>query len=313
MIGRLSLRRITVLVLILSGFSSFAQVRLTVRAAGRREVLSYASVFNQSRNKLSFSDQNGFVAGSFGSGDSLTISYVGYETLQAVVNREEEQTFLLQESKGLMDGVTISRCKKHRSFDWSNLEGDGSGRKFGGVSWNVEAMNGKMAVLVQPAESGARLEAFSFWLETNFGGPKSALQAPMIFSFYSVNDSTLLPGELISSRRIVYQPKKAGKQTILLDSVRIIIPPSGLYLCLEYVFDERYQWPMRHLDRDKGIDTAYLQYGGRIDGEFSNHFPLAFFNYRKDQWFFPGNRTREHLFQVQGTIRLSLKLEVCQD
>lgn len=178
-------------------------------------------------------------------------------------------------------------------------------------------MNNKYAILLKPGIEGLRLHAFSIWLETGFPEikiwlPKPSISAPIVFSFYSVEDSTELPGELISGQQIIYHPTKEGKQNISVDSLYILVPEEGIYIAFQYVYGEKHLYPQRYIDRKKGIDSIYMAYGARIDGVYSKESPLSFFDFSSNRWVFPGNKDKSIRLKPHGTIKFSARLSSCK-
>ncbi len=292
------------------GNSLYAQVVIHVESSEDHTSLSYATVVNYSKHSLLFADEQGNLSANFQNGDSIGISYVGYDDLDTRFDSTNMQPYSLSSKKQLMQSVRVQSCKKWKNVDYSNLTGDPSARAFGGVSWDKRAMNAKIAVMLKPPGKPGRLNAFSIWLKKNIAAPKISVRAPIKFSFYDI-DVDSLPGELISNRQVIYLPKKEGKQTIRLDSMHLKIPAKGMYLCIEYVMNEKYEWPVRYIDTSKGIDTTIMGYGASLDGIFATDFVVAFYNYYEDSWHFPGNNDRSVLHRIHGSIKCEAEIEYC--
>lgn len=97
-----------------------------------------------------------------------------------------------------------------------------------------------------------------------------------------------MPGELISNVPIFYFPQKSGKQTIKLDSLHIKIPANGIYIGLQYVMNEAYEWKQSFWHKDstgtKIIDSIVYRYGALIQGLRSKDFELVWYNGIKNEW-----------------------------
>jgi hypothetical protein len=285
-----------------------------VKSLDDHRPLSYATVVNLTRNKIFSSDENGLVSANFEIGDSIVVSYIGFQNSRGKINLPGNLTYFLKPLNKFLDPVKIISCKNVETHEYSNLAADTTERKFGGVSWFKSAINAKVAVMLKPGFEDAALHSFSIWLRRGMGTPKSAMKAPLVFSFYNIDDSSLLPGELISNQKVIFYPKKEGRQTIGVDSLHIRIPKAGIYVCMEYVYDEKYQYPMRHIDKEKGIDTLIYAYAGLIDGVFSKDYTLSFYSYLNDSWFFPMKRDKSYVFRERhGTIRFSATLTTCRE
>jgi hypothetical protein len=112
--------------------------------------LSYASIVNHTRHLLLFTDEQGNASVNFENGDSIGISYVGYDDLYFRFDGKNTQPYALRPKKQLMEPVRVQSCKKWKKVEYSNLTG---GRPFGGVSWDRGAMNAKIAVMLNlPAQ-----------------------------------------------------------------------------------------------------------------------------------------------------------------
>lgn len=291
----------------------FAQSPIQVKSFEDLRPLPYASVINLTKRQLHFSDEYGIVSANFEIGDSIFISYVGYQNMKSRIALAGSQTYYLKQSNAVLEPVQIVKCKNVVKHEYSNLISDTSKRKFGGVGWNKRAMNAKVAVMLRPGFDDVSMNAFSIWLKRGMGAPKNAIQAPMIFSFYNIDDSSMLPGELISNQQVIYYPKKEGRQSIRINSLSIRIPKPGIYVCIEYILNDKYQWPMRYVDKKNGIDSIYMQHGGLIDGVYSKDFMLAFYNYESNSWFFAMHRDKSTLLEVHGTIKFSAEITSCKE
>ena len=299
---------LTIIFAFLFGFCC-AQAPIQIKSFEDHRPLPYASVANLTKRQLHFTDENGIVSANFDINDSIFISYVGYQNLKSRIEATGSQIFFLNQSNYVLEAVKIAKCRNVIKHEYSNLA---SGKKFGGVGWNKNAMNAKVAIMLKLESDDFILNSFSIWLRRDNGVPRHAIQAPMIFSFFSIDDSSMLPGELISNQRVVYHPKKEGKQTIQIDSLHLRIPRSGIYVSIEYVFDDKYQYPMHYIE--KGIKILGTGYGGHIDGVLAKgNFTLAFYHYARDRWSFPLHRDESWLSEVHGTIKFSAELTSCKD
>ncbi|MGH2552199.1 MAG: hypothetical protein ACRDEB_00690, partial [Chitinophagaceae bacterium] len=141
---------------------------------------------------------------------------------------------------------------------------------------------------LSPLKANAILKDFSFWIEKVREAPDSSVLTPFLISLYEVSDTTNLPGELISYAPIFYFPKKSGKQTIKLDTLHIKIPYSGIYVSLQYIMNEAYEWKQLFWHKDSAgttiIDSVRYRYGGIIQGLHSKDFDLVWYNGIKDEW-----------------------------
>ncbi len=299
-------------VLFTYAFTASLAQSIKVKSSEGLAPLSFASIVNVSKGKLYFSDQQGNVEGNFEIGDSIFITHVGYKYLRSKI-RHLNEIFSLQQSVASLDTVRIQSCKFFTKEKISNIISDTTSKKFGGVCcWAAGETTAKVAVMLKSNFSERRLHSFSIWLSTAWQ-PKASIQTPMKFTFYSINLSTMLPGELISNQQIIYYPKKEGKQTINVDSINIWIQEPGIYLAMEYIYDKKYEWPQRYIDTLKGIDTVTMRIGSFIDGVYAKDFTLAHYNYKTDYWSFAGYQDKSTLNKASGTIKISAEITRCKE
>jgi hypothetical protein len=291
---------------------SFAQ-QFHVKSLDGLSPLPFASVLNITKGKLHFTNEEGILSTNLEIGDSLLITYVGYKNLRTLVS-QSSQTFLLKQSDAILEPVRVQSCKNGINHEYSNLIEDTAERKFGGVCcWPKGATNARIAVMLKPDFNEARLDAFSVWLKKAFGAPKQSVQTPILFSFYSIDESSMLPGELLSRRQVIYYPKKEGKQTIKVDSLHLVMRKPGIYVGIEFVYNEKYEWLTHYIDTAKGVDSLVTQFGAQLDGIFSEDFTLAFYDYKNNSWSFAGRNDKSTLYRVHGTIKFVAELTTCKE
>ena len=257
-------------------------------------------------------------------GDSLSVSYIGYNTSRFRFSGDKIQVIRLLPNQTLLPAVTVRTCKSPRQLVYKNFVDIKKGKKteepeksFLGVIWTKGTLNSaKVAVRLNPLEENATLKDFSFWLESQSGAPKSAILNPLIIGLYDVNDSAYMPGELIVSKPILYFPKREGKQTIELDTLSIRIPPKGIYVSLQYVMHESYEWKQFFWHRDslgaKVVDTIVYRYGGLIKGVRTKDFDFLWYNALKEEWFSVGGRQIPN-DDFHSSIKCEATIKVCED
>lgn len=289
------------------------QSTLFIVSKDNNQPLPYASVVNHTYHQLLFSNENGKVEHEFKAGDSISISYVGYRNQSFIFNGKEILSIKLSMQPSKLTEITLHACKKWEKQSYTNLEGDSSGMTFGGLRWIENSLNAKVAILLTSADTKSYLTDFSFWLQkSDFGNP-SSFKAPIKFSFYELNDSTGLPGNLISAKQIIYQPKKTGKQTINADSLSIKMPEKGMYLCFEIPFDKKFTQRVKILTDDNRDGMVHYFYGGRLEGIYSKKNVLSFFDYLQNNWHFAINSTKEDMYKTHGTIKFAYTMKTCAE
>jgi hypothetical protein len=258
--------------------------------------LPYATVTNHTHPLVVSSDKNGLAKITAAVGDTVSIAYVGYKTSVLRFDGNKNQIVSLTQEQSLLPSVTVHNCRKTREFIYKNSEFGYEWRRFKGSKFNTGIMwlkssttNAKAAVLINPLKTNAILKKFSFWIEKDQQAPQSSVLAPLLISFYDVSDVTNLPDGLILRTPIFYFPKKPGKQTLNLDSLQVSIPSNGIYVSLQYVMNEEYEWQgtLKWKDGEEGVerDSIFTRYGANIVGLFCKNSELAFYDGIKDNWF----------------------------
>ena len=304
--------------------SSFASAQnFKVIAAEDGAALPFATLINYTHPNLVSANANGIAALPVQIGDSIAVSYIGFKTTAFIFNSNTTQTIHLLKETNLLPRFTVVNCKKMKKLKYGNTDSinfkimaNGEKTYFGGVSWNKGPWeNGKFAVWLNPEIDNGILKEFSFWLKKPFNAPNSSIYTPLILSIYDVEDSNFLPGNLISESPVFYFPKKEGKQTIKMDSMRITIPPNGIYVCFQYVRNEEVEWKIKthlidsamHIDKD----TILTYYGVNIAGNYSRNFNLMFFNPTQNKWFSPYKTPHDN--NIHGTIKCEAIIKRCDD
>jgi len=280
--------------------------------------LPFATLINFTHPIIVSANVNGIAELNAQNGDSIAVSYVGFKTTFFVFNSNKSTIIRLFKETVLMPPVTIQKCKKERSFSCINktvnyILIDGVRHYFDGLGWwGLWWKNSEYAVRLKPEKENTRLESFSFWLNKSAFGPKSAINAPLIISFYDVNDS-ITPGNLLTESPLFYYPKKTGKQTLNLDSLQLSIPPNGIYISFQCVTHEDYAWTQNIKMRGSGgiKDTIIKCYGGAIEGVYSSDFELASFNRIKNKWHLFYNKKGEN--ELHPSVKCEAVLKYCAD
>lgn len=271
-------KNLAFVIILLLNLGAHAQSSLVILSEETNQPLPYASIVNHTKQQLFFSNEKGVLENNFETGDSISISYVGYLPFNSRIDGRDFYHVSLKTDKHLLKDVKIKSCSNWTISAFDNLAGDSTGRLFGGIYCGENPLNAKTAILLESSESALYLESISIWLEKFYSAPRKSIEAPIQLSFYEKSDSTGLPGELLTNRVLLYHPKKQGKQTISTDSLHIKIPINGLYLCMEFPVDENLTYPVKIINSETGIKSTRIFYGPRIEGIYSSKNVLAFYN-----------------------------------
>ncbi len=286
--------------------------------------LPYATIINHSNPSIKTSDKNGLAKIIAHTGDTISISYVGYKTAHFSFGSAEIEVIRLFQEQINLPPVIIRNCPNYKTLTYSNSKSsneissfNGVKNLFGGIIWSkANSLNSKIAIRLSPLHAYSTIQNFSFWVMKDTQAPDSTVLAPILISFYEVNEE-YLPGNLISQSPIVYLPKKKGKQTVNLDSLHLDIPPNGMYISLQYIMTEEYEWKQNiHLKKKEEDavyrDTVVTRYGGRFDGCCSKDFELASYNYLKNEWI-SWNKKAIPNDEVHNTLKCEALIKYCVD
>lgn len=291
-------------------------------AAEDGEALPFATLINYTHPNLVSANANGMAELSAQNGDSIAVSYVGFKNTSFIFNSNIDHLIRLFKVISVLSPVTVQNCKKMKKFKYSNKDSvnfrimeNGNKAYFGGFEWHKRPWNKhQWAVRLNPEKENTSLKSFSFWLEKPFIGPKSAIAAPLIISFFDVSDS-ILPGNVLTETPLFYYPQKTGKQTLNLDSFHLRIPPNGIYISFQCVMNEDYAWNETIHWKDTTFhtskDSVVEKFGGRIDGVYTRDFELATFNPIKNKWFIWAS-SNKYKNDFHGSVKCEAVLKYCE-
>lgn len=285
-------------------------------AAEDGAALPFATLINYTHPNLVSANVSGIADLTAQEGDSIAVSYVGFKTTSFVFNTNTSPIIRLFKETVLMQPITIQKCNNEKSLLYINntvnyVLKNGVRHYFDGLDWwGVRWKNSEHAIRINPEKENTILESFSFWLDKSPFGPKSAIQAPLIVSFYDVTDS-ITPGNLLTETPLIYYPQKTGKQTLNIDSFHLRIPPKGIYISFQCVTNEDYAWTQTIKINGKINDTVIKCYGGIIVGVYSSDFEVASFNPIKNSWFLLSKKSGES--DLHPSLKCEAILKYCED
>ncbi len=267
-----------------------AQTTFRVISATDHASLPYATIVNTTQRTMHSSDDSGFVKMNVHTGDTINVTYIGYFPAMMISAGEANATLMLQRDPKILKPVRVETCKSYEHFAVKNftdqekqsLKGPGSG----GVEMSIGpgAAKARIAALIASFQPDAQISKFTFWIKNFYGSPDTMYKSPLLISFYDVSDSTGLPGDLLTDAPIIYFPKKPGRQTIDTDSLHISVPKEGIYVCFQWVIDERYQWKYNLITPEKK-DSIGIRQGGLIDGVQTDSLVFVFYDLLNNKWF----------------------------
>lgn len=314
------LRFLATLIFLMFSMLSYSQ-EFKIISAEDATPLPFATAINLTHPTISTANSDGTVQIAATTGDSVVVSFVGFEGLSFVYDGQSRQTIRLQKRLSVLPTIVVLNCKKFKKQKIKNKDAvkwitmsNGIPCSYTGLTWYREWTNNIGAIRLNPEKENTILSAFSFWLDKGYRGAFSAIKTPLIIRFYDVSDS-LLPGNLISENALVYTPQKTGKQTLRLDSLQLNIPPKGIYVSFQCVMNEEYAWKETFHFTDSAKvnykDTVYTGYGGRIEGLWSKNTELALFSSFKNKWFL--SKSTGFAYGMNGTIKYEAVLKYCDE
>ncbi|MDB5200215.1 MAG: hypothetical protein JWO92_2178 [Chitinophagaceae bacterium] len=294
--------------------TGFSQTQVSIKSAFDSSELSFASIFNLTKKIYSSANQGGIFKIPAKEKCSFRISYIGYDDLNFIPksNKLFDTIYLIRKSSSLPQ-VLVQSCKFTHEVKITNFTKTKREEPSGGVMCTRGESNGKAAVHIVANKTPAKLMSLSFWLYKFNFMPEYAVNSPFLISFFSYSEKTKLPDELIYEKPVFYFPNEVGKQTLTIDSLNIYIPKEGIYVCFEYIMDERYQWEEKIKDSII-LHQGILMAGSNSEGYDSEGHELAFFDYKLNSWAQPKTpKITLPAIKINGTIKIETVYHYCKD
>ena len=278
----------------------YSQTNLIIKSVDIKSILPFATIYNVSKG-ISFSaNEKGLTKVKSSLGDTLLITYVGYLDQYFKVEQVLDlDTIFMERNVKLLPEVYIKSCKKFINYSFSNKNKNEPKNYFYGVQCSTGNHNGKVAFKIRNELYEGKLMSFSFWLKSMSNKvPQNAFKSPFIISFYSISESNL-PDELLYQDPVFYFPQKKGKQILNIDTANIWLPKEGIFICFEYIMDERYQW------EEILTDTIITRQGVIIDGQLSNENDLSYYDFSESCWkhFYRDSSTRKSTIKIEAILK----------
>ena len=259
-----------------------AQYKLEIVAAEDGTPLPYATVINETSQKDYSTDIAGKLFLTAEAGSDISVSYVGYSSQKLVAGKTTLLVIKLDRDSTQLGVVKVNGCKNFKKISAQNFTSAKDDGRFGGVHTSPSTLPFRVAVLVSGPPTATQLSEFSFWLKVEPFLPKEFIASPFLISCYDVDDSTGMPGNLLTENPIIYQASRKGKQTLKLDSLRLPVSSQGIYVAFQWVFDQRYQKLMRSTGTDS-LQQILLQ-GALIDGSYTKTDEIRFYDAKNCNW-----------------------------
>jgi hypothetical protein len=297
------------LFLLLSIFTKgIAQVHITIKSATDKVALPYATIVNLSSGAIYSADKNGELIIPSAANDSIRITYIGYKETVVTLN-DKDNTIYLEPAIATLKAIVLQPCKLTKITKIKSNKGDGNG--WSGIACgNFDKSNGKVAFHISSGKSWAKLMSLNFWLRKNYRStPDYAIKSPLAVSFYTLDEATKLPGELLNDKPIFIFPEKEGKQKLELDSLDISLPKEGIFISFEFILDTTYQWKtISSID-----ETITVLQGVVLVGALSEGFGIIYFDFKKNAWFRFNNKDFFDPTKKYGSLKLETTFKICKD
>lgn len=266
---------------------SFSQTKFKILSGEDGSSLAFATIVNFTQKNYLSATKTGEAIIYVSPGDSLIISYVGYQDVGFTYNAEPEKLISLYRSTKLLPGIFVFNCKTKKKFVLKNpTKPRKNGELFGGIVFSYSDLMKPYAILIDDIPQNSLITNFSFWLRKQYSGPvDSMILAPMIIMAYAVDSATQLPGRSLISNPIIFSPVKQGKQSLNLDSVQLVMPGKGFYIAIQYVIDKKYSWENKNVKTFTGADTTEMLYGGIFErGANPGNYKTFTYNHFRQEW-----------------------------
>jgi hypothetical protein len=276
-----------VLLLTLINLFSLSQSRFKIVSGEDDSSLPFATIVNFTNKSYLSTSITGEAIISVSPGDSLIISYIGYKDFGFTYNSEREKLIPLYRSAKVLPEIFLFNCKtKKKSILKNPVKPRKKGELFGGVVFSYSDLLKPYAIFIDEIPKNSLITNFSFWLRKHYIGPSDSMMlAPIIIMAYGVDSVTQLPDKPLLSSPIIFSPVKQGKQSLILDSVRLVMPGNGLYFSIQYVMDKKYSWENKHVKTATGADTTESLYGGIFErGVSTGTFKSLIYDPSMKEW-----------------------------
>ncbi len=283
----LNMKHLIILALLFISTNCIAQINISIKSEQTRQSLPYATVANITKKKVFSADASGSILMAADAGDSLVISYVGYENKVVIWRNKPEEIILLQDDENMLAPLVFKACEKMIRIKDQHFGTEKPVNKFGQgyFGWSY-GFSEQRAVKILSPNAGCKVVSLSFWTE-DFTAPAYATSTPMLISFYTVVENDSFPGQPFDIAPIVYVPTNKKKQTIHLDSLNFRIPAVGCFVIFQYIMDEKYIWKMTTRDMNDGTEKVIDRYGISLKACWMPENPLLVKSSFVNQWFAP--------------------------
>lgn len=298
---------------ILVSANAVGQCSLYIADQANNSPLPYATIINYTQNRISLSNEQGVSLLDCKKDDSIKITYIGYEEKVIKIQSQEELKIKLVRKEIPLANITVKPCPLRKLKSYSNTEPEESSPGFGGLIWNMSDQPTRVAVMVQPNTTNSKLYSISLDLSIGPGGTKESIKSPLRFLFYAVDDSTKLPGQLLTEKTVLYKPVKKGPQVIGVDSLNLYIPEAGFYVGIEQIMDKQFSYPVKLIIKETGKDTVEIRMGATINGTYARNSWMAFYSYTTDEWWFGGKKKEIEINKQHGTIKFGIEFLFCAE
>lgn len=292
---------LTIIVSLICWNSAFAQLQVQVKDFDTKAPLPFATAECISKQWGTYSDSAGRITikDSIWRSAPIKFSYVGYDTLNIVLNSSASEVSLHKKPNTLQN-VVVSSCKEvsYRKVGRRNKR---SNYNFGysGLA------NGFMwaSYITNTTRSEAKIEAIFFGVKKLY--QKANPDAPVRLRMFELNNETGMPGDEITSRSILISPGRFGWVKQNIKEYDLYMPLHGVVIAFE-MFDAGQQFHFTEVHKmSDGSRREMEHYGWILEGIIDNEITV-FFKQPGRKWY-----KLITLGKFNAAPAVALELKVC--
>lgn len=289
------------------GITNQAQT-ITIISAHTNDPLPFATIQNLCAQSAMVSSEKGtfsFNETNSKKGDSMLITYTGYNSIRMVMP-DEDKIFKMEPLAAMLQPVVVLPCRGMKNQTLHNF-------KKSKVDWSLgsseEALATWAAYIPNADKMKGILSTIQFWIK-NFDMPKTAKGAPYKVRLLKYNESSGLPDAPLLLKELVVYPN-SQKVVIDVSEEWLRLPENGIVVVIDFFYaGEQYvhSHKVKQFRKDgSSVDTVMNRYGSSIEAVRAENLSGNGFiySYKRNEWSEVKNATKE---KMAPKIELTLKL-----
>jgi hypothetical protein len=281
---------------------------ITIISAHKNEPLPFATIQNLRAKWARVGSEKGafiFNEADNMQGDSLLITYTGYNPIRMIIPNEDT-TISMEPMTAMLQQVVVLPCRGMKNQTLHNY-------KKSKVDWSLgsseQALATWAAYIPNTDKVKGILSTIQFWIK-NFDIPKTAKGAPYKIKLLKYNEAAGLPDEPLLLKELIVYPK-AQKVVINVSEEWLRLPENGIVVVIDFFYaGEQYvhSHKVKQFRSDgSSVDTVMNRYGSSIEAVRAENLSGNGFmySYKRNHWNDLKNATGE---KMAPKIELTLKL-----